>query len=473
MSGPTRSLAQFRGQPEAKPTIGHNSGYMPMDLDMLHAMEKRDEGLIADEILRGGSSEAFTYSFRMSDKTVSGVTVVGARHLASHYGKLKHRLVASIDKKGPRFVFTTYPGPNAQALAVNVASIEDMAHEPDFYTVIVEIQDISTGLTEQTEITEDRMEKKSRKGKKDDEPDEFFERPHYRRIAQSKAFRNAVLNILPQDIIQKFKAQSLDTRNNIDLTRDLMEERRDGILRFATKNAIPINRIALAGLDMVQINGLADAVSVNLDAFKHALAVVGCVGHYTPLREVTMETDPATDGLNLKVAETATAGEAPKDAGPAPQVVTGVAAVPPQAQDAAPAEGQAQAQAPQAEAAQAQDKLLALPEGQHPRDAMAAWIEQFGLPEARRLAGKHGWEIPAELLSGPQAPDAPPPPKDPRPRRAAPQAQAQPVRRSSRVADDDNRPPIELPGEGRIENATQDDLMSWSSQQIGAIRGGN
>src|SRR5215470_9213911 len=77
------------------------------DPDAWHVMERRDEELIADEILNGAGSSKFVYSFDIQGTAVSGISVIGARHLAAHYGGLKHRLVASAQKTGEMFVFTS------------------------------------------------------------------------------------------------------------------------------------------------------------------------------------------------------------------------------------------------------------------------------------------------------------------------------------------------------------------------------
>ncbi len=81
------------------------------DVDAWHVMEERDNALIADEILHGPGSSKFVYSFAIAGQRepVSGISVVGARHLAAHYKGLKHRVVAAIQKTGALFTFTSYP----------------------------------------------------------------------------------------------------------------------------------------------------------------------------------------------------------------------------------------------------------------------------------------------------------------------------------------------------------------------------
>src|SRR6266704_2827112 len=67
------------------------------DADAYHVIEQRDDALIAEEVLHGAGSNKFVYQFSMrGGDIVAGISVVGARHLAAHYGGIKHRLVASI-----------------------------------------------------------------------------------------------------------------------------------------------------------------------------------------------------------------------------------------------------------------------------------------------------------------------------------------------------------------------------------------
>ena len=80
------------------------------DVDAWHVIEERDDALIEDEILGGRGSSKFVYNFEITPGTmVTGVSVVGASHLANHYGGLQHRIVASMQKVGSLFTFTAYP----------------------------------------------------------------------------------------------------------------------------------------------------------------------------------------------------------------------------------------------------------------------------------------------------------------------------------------------------------------------------
>src|SRR5271155_4120180 len=172
------------------------------DPDAWHVMEERDNALIADEILHGPGSSTFVYSFTIagSRDPVTGISVVGARHLAAHYKGLKHRLVASMQKTGSLFVFTSYPAENLP-MAVSASTVPELEAEDDFYAAVVEMVDIKTGNAIQVERRELRYEERRGGG--------YFERPNYATIAQSKAYRNAVLALVPQDIVIAWKVAML------------------------------------------------------------------------------------------------------------------------------------------------------------------------------------------------------------------------------------------------------------------------
>src|SRR5262252_2125032 len=84
------------------------------DPDVWHVMDQRDNQLVADEILHGAGSSSFVYEFEIArGQPVSGVSVIGARHLAAHYKGLKHRLVASLQQNGALVVAQSFPGENS------------------------------------------------------------------------------------------------------------------------------------------------------------------------------------------------------------------------------------------------------------------------------------------------------------------------------------------------------------------------
>ena len=119
-------------QTQALDLVRQVSGDGGFDIDAWHVMEERDNQLIADEILHGAGSSTFVYSFEIQSKTVAGISVIGARHLAHRYGGMKHRLVAGMQKTGELFVFTSYPAEN-MPMQVSCSMIAELEQEEDFY----------------------------------------------------------------------------------------------------------------------------------------------------------------------------------------------------------------------------------------------------------------------------------------------------------------------------------------------------
>ncbi len=238
------------------------------DIDLYHVMEGSDDALIADEVLHGSMSGAFVYSFSLQGSTVAGISVIGAAHLARHYGGIKHRMIASVEKRGSLFRFTSYPA-DGQPMQVTTSTLYDLEADPDFYTVVIEVQDIKSGNSIQVEKTELRMEKKRDGGQ--------FERPHYQVIAQSKAYRNAILRLVPQDVQGKFKQQCLEMGKSKDISTSAIDQKRNGVLTYAAKNSLPINRDAVGALTWAQISGLSDAARESLAAFTNAAKALGLV----------------------------------------------------------------------------------------------------------------------------------------------------------------------------------------------------
>lgn len=220
------------------------------DADAWHVMEKRDESLIEQEILNGSGSAKFVYQFPLQGSTVSGISVVGARHLAYHYGGLQHRMIASIEKRGALFVYTTYPH-DGGGMKVETSYLHDLADEDDFYGVLIEMTDQKKGNRIQVEKRETRTERKRDGG--------TFERPHFQVIAQSKAYRNAVLALVPQDVQLQWKEAQMRLGKGEVVTASLADEKRAGVLRYAAAQGIAINRQGLEALTLDQITGLGDA----------------------------------------------------------------------------------------------------------------------------------------------------------------------------------------------------------------------
>lgn len=230
--------------------------------DAYHAMQARDDQLIRDSVLHGYTGKEYVYSFKINGTPVNGVSVVGARELASHYGGIKSRIVASVDKTGSLFIFKSF-----EPLAIQAQIIPQLADEPDFYEVVMEITDVKTGNSLQVRKKETKREQR-RDGT-------GYDRPHYDVIAESKAYRNGVLSIIPQNVIQAFEARALASGNNT--AEKTIDQLRAGILGFAAKNAIALDRLAVSDLLYAEINGLGTAANQSVDAFREAAASLGIV----------------------------------------------------------------------------------------------------------------------------------------------------------------------------------------------------
>jgi hypothetical protein len=236
------------------------------DVDAWHVMNERDNALIADEILHGAGSSTFVYNFEIKGQQVAGISVIGARHLANHYKGLQHRIVASMEKIGPLFTFVAYPGEHPMSVSASV--VAELADEADFYAAVVELTDLKTGNRIQTERRESRVEFR-RDGSS-------YERPNYATIAQSKAYRNAVLALIPQDVIIQWREAMLKLKKTETITDSVLDEKRSNVLRFAAQRAIALDRHAVEALTLDQIAGLGDAAREGrLPAFVQAAQALG------------------------------------------------------------------------------------------------------------------------------------------------------------------------------------------------------
>jgi hypothetical protein len=284
-------------------TAARGDGARGFDVDAYHVIEGRDDELIKNEVLYGTGSSKFVYSFDIGGTTVSGISVVGARALASHYGALKHRLVASVSKNGALFTFTSYPGPG-QPMFVDVQRIPALADDDDYYEVIVEVADIKTGNQVQVRKREARRERR-RDGT-------YFERPHYSVIAEAKAYRNAVLSLVDQAVQLEWKQEMLKLRKDEVITGSIVDEKRTAVLRFAASKAITIDRRKLEALTMDQLAGLGDAARAGgVEEFRKAADAA----------LVTVTTNVVTQqGPAAPAADKAASPAAAKAAKPAPSV---------------------------------------------------------------------------------------------------------------------------------------------------------
>ena len=239
------------------------------DIDAWHVMEERDNALIADEVLHGPGSSKFVYSFDIAGQRepATGISVVGARHLANHYKGLRHRLVASTQKTGSLFTFTSYPAEN-MPMMVSCSVVPELEDEDDYYAAICEVTDIKTGNALQVERRELRYGERQGGG--------HFERPHYATIAQSKAYRNAVLALIPQDIAIRWKLDMLRLKKEEVITELVIDQKRANVLQFAAQRAIALDRQAIDHLTLDQIAGLGDAAREGrLPAFVEAARALG------------------------------------------------------------------------------------------------------------------------------------------------------------------------------------------------------
>lgn len=227
-----------------------------------HAMQERDTQLIRDQVLHGHASKEFIYSFKIGNNVVTGVSVIGAKELASQYGGIKARIVATVEKRDSLFVFRTFT-----PLSIETRRLPELSTDDDFYEVVMEVTDLKTGNSIEVRKKETRMEKRSNGS--------LYERPHYDVIAESKAFRNGVLSVLPQNVVIDFEKRCLAAGNKSD--EKTIDQLRDGVIAFATRSGISIDRKAVAQLSYSEINGLGTAAKEGADVFKGSLLALGLV----------------------------------------------------------------------------------------------------------------------------------------------------------------------------------------------------
>lgn len=240
------------------------------DADAWHVMDRRDDELISEEVVNGATSGKFVYAFKLKGTEVSGVSVVGARHLAYEYGGLRCSILSSVEKTGNLWLFRTFPA--SGKFEVRPEHFRDLEDEPDFYEVMLEISDIKTGNSIQVTKRETRQGFSG-----DGKP---YDKPHYRTVAEAKAFRNGILSLLPQDVILKFKTRNLPlAQQKVDIGEDVIAEKRAGILKFAASKGIPVERHAVSELTMEQIAGLAEAARTkDATLFTNAAMALGLIG---------------------------------------------------------------------------------------------------------------------------------------------------------------------------------------------------
>jgi hypothetical protein len=297
------------------------------DPDAYHVMQQRDSALIEDELMHGASSKAFVYDFSISGARITGVSVVGARQLASEYGGIKSRIVATVDKRGALFVFRSF-----EPLTITTAHLPDLADETDFYECIMQVDDIKTGNSTQVRKKELKTEQRSAaKG------GGTYDRPHYDVIAESKARRNGILDVLPQKVIQDFKVKHLAQGNAS--AEKTMDQLRSGATAFAAKHGLTLGRAALAGMTHADLLGLGNAAAMGVDSFRIASSALGLIeaatGELTgsaapaPAKPAQRPATPAE-----QVAQQVAPGKLASEWEPTPQELAGI-----QARELAEAQG--------------------------------------------------------------------------------------------------------------------------------------
>jgi hypothetical protein len=153
-------------------------------------------------------------------------------------------------------------------MSVSASVVAELADEADFYAAVVEMTDLKTGNKIQTERRESRVEFR-RDGTS-------YERPNYATIAQSKAYRNAVLALIPQDVVIQWREAMLKLKKTETITASVIEEKRSNVLRFAAQRALALDRHAVEALTLDQIAGLGDAArDGQLPAFVEAARALG------------------------------------------------------------------------------------------------------------------------------------------------------------------------------------------------------
>ena len=268
----TTSLAQLRSVQNADAAALLNPllqqpHYSKFDPDAWHVMQERDNDLIRSELMHGAASKSFVYEFDIKGTKVRGISVVGARELASQYKGIKSKIVATIEKRGALFIFRTFT-----PLSIETRVIDELAADDDFYECVMEVSDIKTGNSIEVRKKENRTERK-RDGS-------TYERPHFDVICESKAFRNGVLSVLPQSVIKDFQTRCLTGGNTSD--EKTIQQLRAGALTHAAKNGIALDRSALNELTYDEVRGLGGAAAQGLDAFKRSAAALGLLPGIDP-----------------------------------------------------------------------------------------------------------------------------------------------------------------------------------------------
>lgn len=234
------------------------------DLDVVNVIEERDEQLIADEIIHGSKSSVFVYEFEIKGRKIRGISVAGAEYLARRYGNLKHKIIATSHKVGKKFTLTSY-----DPLDVKASIVDALEEDPDHYQVVIQITDLKNNNTRQITKSESCCGY-SRHG-------EMYDKPHYTTIAENKAYRNAVLSLVPKDVQEVFKNECIKANNSENMTESLMIEKRRNCIAYAESKGIIINNQELNNLNWDELNALSISARVGVDNFKETVTALGLV----------------------------------------------------------------------------------------------------------------------------------------------------------------------------------------------------
>ena len=258
------------------------------DPEAWYVMDQRDTRLIQDEIMGGPRSSKFVYDFDIQGTAVRGISAIGARELATYYGRIRHRLVSSTRKVGQLFVFTTYPHEGITP-SMQTVILPELKDEPDGYEAVCEVEDVHSGNRMMAAKFEAQWEWSRNKGT-------YFEKPHFATIAQSKAQRNGILMIIPQSIQLQWMEEVAKLGKNVKITAGVLEEKRDGVLRYGASQGIPIDRDVLGTLLLEQIMGLSEAARTkDKDTFLAAAIALRLVP-LAPDQGATVATSTGSDG---------------------------------------------------------------------------------------------------------------------------------------------------------------------------------
>jgi hypothetical protein len=120
---------------------------------------------------------------------------------------------------------------------------------------------------------------------------------------------------------ETFEKRCLASGEAIDIGADVFTQKYEGIVRFAAKHAIAIDRQAIGNLSLEQITGLGDAAREGLDAFRASLSALG-LSSAERVEDVDQETGEVHEHVAQAPAPPPKLRKAERQAEPAPQPKT-------------------------------------------------------------------------------------------------------------------------------------------------------